>query len=87
MTTAVHPNSVAAFRGTTAERATLESRILDLMKDGAARSDRKIAHELDWTEPLRPRITNLVHDGRLHEVGDTICEWTGKKVRLTKRFL
>lgn len=83
----VHANSSAAYHSTATERSNLEQRILGLMADGKARTDRQIAAELKHSEPLRPRITNLIDAGNLHEVGSAECEVTGKTVRLTKRFL
>ena len=83
----MHTNSLTAFAETRTERASLESRILGLMADGAARTDREIAYELGHPEPLRPRVTGLVADGLLHEVGAKECPVTHKTVRLTKRFL
>lgn len=83
----IHANSAAAFKQTQTERGNLETRIMDLMADGAPRTDRQIASELGHTEPLRPRITTLVEDGRLLEVGSTVCTTTQKRVRLTRRFL
>ena len=85
--TAIHPNSIAAYAATGAERSDLETRILSLMADGVARSDRQIQHELGHPEPVRPRVHSLVAAGSLLEVGSTICEWTHKRVRLTRRFL
>lgn len=87
MPTTVHPNSVEAYHETTGERASLEQRIMDLMADGKPRTDRQIAHALGHPEPLRPRITTLVEAESLLEVGSVVCEWTGKRVRLTRRFL
>jgi len=84
---AVHPNSVAAFAATGAERASLESRIIELMADGVPRTDREIAYKLGHPEPLRPRVTGLIEDGVLHEVGSKTCPVTRKTVRLTRRFL
>jgi len=83
----IHPNSRLAFAATACERGNLEAKILGLMADGKARTDRQIAAELHHPEPLRPRVTTLVDCGSLHEVGSVICEVTGKRVRLTKRFL
>ena len=85
--TAIHTNSLESFQATTSTRANLENKILGLMADGKARTDRQIASELNHFEPLRPRVTELIEQGRLHEVGSTICEVTKKKCRLTKRFL
>jgi hypothetical protein len=83
----MHSHSQLAYAETAPARASLESRIMGLMADGKARTDRQIAGELGWLEPLRPRVTTLVGEGLLHEVGATQCEVTGKKVRLTRRFL
>lgn len=82
-----HPNSRLAFIDTTRERGNLEARILGLMADGKARTDRQIATELHHPEPLRPRITTLIDSNLLHEVGSTVCDVTHKRVRLTKRFI
>ena len=82
-----HPNSLSSYRSTGSQRASLEQKILGLMADGKARTDRQIASELNHFEPLRPRVTELVETGRLHEVGSVVCQETGKKCRLTKRFL
>jgi len=87
MTTTIHPNSLLSYHGTTYQRFALTDKILGLMSDGKARTDREIASELNYFEPLRPRVTELVDEGLLHEVGSKICETTGKKCRLTKRFL
>ena len=85
--TTTHPNSRLSYHGTTYQRFSLTDKILGLMADGKARTDRQIASELAYFEPLRPRVTELVDEGLLHEVGSTICETTGKQCRLTKRFL
>jgi hypothetical protein len=83
----MHTNSLEAYATTPRERASLEHRIAGLMHDGKARTDREIAYELGHPEPLRPRITNLIEQGILHEVGGKVCPVTGKNVRLTKKFL
>jgi hypothetical protein len=83
----MHTNSLEAYATTPRERAGLEHRIVGLMHDGKARTDREIAYELGHPEPLRPRITNLIEQGILHEVGSKLCPVTHKTVRLTKRFL
>jgi predicted HTH transcriptional regulator len=84
----MHSHSQLAYATTAPERQTLEDRIMGLMADGKARTDRQIAHELGILDcQYRPRINELVNEGLLHEVGSTTCKWTNKKVRLTKRFL
>ena len=84
----LHPNTLTAYASTATERSSLESRILGLMADGKARTDREIATELDiLNSQYRARIHYLVTESSLHEVGSKPCEVTEKKVRLTKRFL
>jgi len=83
----MHANSLTAYDSTATERASLEQRIMGLMADGKARTDREIAYELGHPEPLRPRVTGLIDDGILHEVGSKECAVTHKTVRLSKRFL
>jgi len=83
----IHANSITAYDATAETRHSLEGRILDLMSDRIARTDRQIQHALDWPEAIRPRVTSLIKGGRLLEVGETMCEWTHRTVRLTKLFL
>lgn len=83
----IRENSYLAYDSTALMRSALEWRIMGLMADGKARSDREIQHDLGHPEPIRPRITHLVEQGYLHEVGSKICQTTHKKVRLTKRFI
>lgn len=83
----IHTNSIGAYYATRPARLTLEQRILSLMVDGKARSDRDIQHDLGHPECLRPRVTTLVKTGYLHEVGSKICETTNVRVRITKRFI
>ena len=82
-----HANTLLAYRETRGERMTLESRIMDLMQDGKARTDRQIAHEIGHCEQFRPRITELIKAGQLFEVGSEICDITHKRVRLTRKGL
>jgi hypothetical protein len=82
--TSIHPNSMAAYASTMVERESLDGRILKLMADGKPRTDRQIQRALDHPEPLRPRVNELLKDGQLFEVGSTVCDVTGKTVRLTQ---
>ena len=83
----IHPNSLAAYAETAKQRASLRWRIMGLMADGRPRTDRQIASDLRHLEKLNPRITDLVQEGQLHEVGSQRCEVTGIEVRVTRRFL
>ena len=83
----IHPNSLAAYAETAKQRASLRWRIMGLMADGRPRTDRQISSDLSHLEKLNPRITDLVQEGLLHEVGSQRCEVTGIEVRVTRRFL
>ena len=85
----IHPNSLAAYRSTAADRASIEDCILELMNDGCARTDRQIGTALDILDgQYRARIFNLIKSGSLYEMDTKAkCEVTGKTVRLTRRFL
>lgn len=83
----IHENSSASFAESSEARGALESRVLQLMSDRKPRTDREIQYALEHSEPIRPRITQLVDAGLLHEVGSKRCQYTGKTVRLTERFL
>lgn len=84
---AAHPNSTAAFDATSRERTGLQARIMELMEDNQPRTDREIQKNLNHPEAIRPRICALIKAGHLIEVGSKVCQWTGQKVRLTRRFL
>lgn len=84
MRTAVHANSLAAFR---AEAPTLSRRsemVLDWVRSHGPATDRQVMDGLGFRDPnaVRPRVTELVLDGLLVEIGTTRCTTTGKTVRL-----
>lgn len=83
----IHPNSSQSYAETVLSRSCLEDRIMSLMADNVARTDREIQHALGLSEKVNPRITTLVDAGDLLEVGSKICEFTHRKVRLVRRFL
>lgn len=84
----LHPNSLTAYRSTASQRESIEAMILDLMADKKPRTDRQIAVKLGIeNRQYRPRVKELCDKGELIEVGSTVCEFTGRKARLTKRFL
>lgn len=81
----LHANSLAAFASLDIdERSRL---CLAAYLDSAVPlTDRQCMHVLGFQEKNRvsPRITTLTEDGFLEEVGSTICEETGKRVRLSR---
>ena len=79
----IHQNSRAAYREL--DRQTRAETILETLgKSPVPMTDREIRDALGFTEMnmVRPTITNLLDDGRLIEVGSTLCEETKRTVRL-----
>ena len=80
----IHSNSVASFATTRPDR---EKRILAILavlsEDGELLTDRQIKDRLGFQEmnAVRPRITELLKEGRISEYGKTRCQLTGKTVR------
>ena len=83
----IHDNSTLAYAETEFSRSSLEDRIMALLADHKPRTDREVQRELEHPEPVRPRINQLLKSERIFEVGDKQCQWTGKRVRMTMRFL
>ena len=84
----MHPNSLTAYDATSTERATIEQEIMRLFgRDNTPRTDRQIQRDIGHFDKVNPRVTELVGEGLLHEVGSVRCEYTGKTVRVVKRFL
>jgi predicted transcriptional regulator len=81
----IHRNSVRAHRE---ERKTLGKRaaqILDfLRRDCGHYTDRELTAKLGYTDRMmvQPRVSDLIRDGHLQEIGSTRCRTTGKTVRL-----
>lgn len=83
----IHDNSFEAWKdgwadGSFARRSERILRCLFYSKQPM--TDRQIKDRLGLEDmnSVRPRITELIADGYVREVGDTICEHTHKPVRL-----
>jgi hypothetical protein len=83
----VHDNSKKTYRE---ELKNFSDRAYDIyiyaLEQGKALTDREIMEALDFKEPnaVRPRITELIQDGWMKEVGNVICTVTEKRVRQVK---
>ncbi len=83
----IHNNSIRTYyeeKPKLNKRAKLIYEYLLDLPPNCCHTDREIMMALGYSEPnqVRPRITELVKMGMLHEVGKTKCDITGKNVRL-----
>ena len=64
------------------ERRTLVLGVYQTMQQPL--TDREVKDLLEFTDmnAVRPRITELLIEGKLKETGSTICNTTGRNVRL-----
>lgn len=83
----VHENSKKAFKEIKPERLKRKDVILDIYKNNVnkALTDRQILSIFGGYDinNVQPRITELISDGVILEVGKTQCSITGKTVRKT----
>lgn len=80
----MHDNSIAAFHAEEVKLSAREEAIVAWITRHGPHTDRQVMRGMGFTDPnaVRPRITALLTEKRkLMEVGDVICEETGKKVR------
>ena len=89
MKTKMHNNSLGTYdeeKFNLSKRSMLILEYMTLFKNSSQRSltDREIQSALGFSERgmVQPRITELIGDGLLEEVGRTKCRVTGKNVRL-----
>jgi predicted HTH transcriptional regulator len=82
----IHANSLAAYHSTPCERSERAAAVLAVIREQGPMTDRQVMRALKFSEPnaVRPRITELVKDGALVEVGSVRDEITGKTVRLVQ---
>ena len=81
----MHVNSlVAYFEGQTENFSKREQQDLDQVRALKSATDRDVMVSLGFTDPnaVRPRITELIKEGLLQEVGHSEDVITGKRVRL-----
>lgn len=84
MRTAVHDNSLAAYRSEEPRLSRRASAVLaDIIKRGPG-TDREIAARMgfDHRSAVQPRITELIDANALMEVASRRCPVTGKTVRV-----
>lgn len=80
----LHENSLLAYEQELPKLTHRQQQILDICSDGRLRTDRQIMNELGLPDMnnVRPRITELIKDGRITEMGKRVCPVTRKSVRL-----
>lgn len=84
MKTAVHDNSIQAYRSQEAKLSRRAQAVLEFITEHGPRTDREVAYGMGYGENLnavRPRITELVEANKLMEVCNVRCPVTGKTVR------
>jgi hypothetical protein len=79
----IHANSVAAYH---AEEPKLGRRALDILfwlRAYGPATDRQIADGMHFRDmnSIRPRVTELLEQGLLAELGNVKCSTTGRTVR------
>ncbi len=87
----IHPNSSAAYaaitdEGITANRCRL---ILAFLRNHGASTERDVMLGLGFCDmnSVRPRLSELIDDGRVLEVGSRPDAMTGRKVRVVAAAL
>lgn len=81
----MHVNSlVAYFEGQTENFSKREKAVLDVIHRLKSATDRDVMVSLGFNDPnaVRPRITELIKEGVLQEVGSSEDVITGKTVRM-----
>ena len=82
----MHNNSIKAYREEFPKLSRRASDIYYFLLEHLELSftDRDIKQQMKFPEMnnVRPRVTELIQQGLLEEVGKTICKVTGKTVRM-----
>ncbi len=79
----VHANSIASF--VTLSKTERCRAILTVYRESVrGLTDRQVMEAMGFTDgnSVKPRISEMVDDGRLAEVGKVKCHVTGKTVRI-----
>jgi predicted HTH transcriptional regulator len=84
MRTAVHDNSIAAYRAEETKLSRRAEDVLAWITQHGPHTDREVMAGMGFREPnsVRPRITELIDAGKLLEVCSRRCPVTGKTVRV-----
>lgn len=83
----MHANSLAAFyQGQTDLFNKREVEILKAFRNKGPMTDREVMFELCFEDPnaVRPRISDLIDDGVLVQIGDKPDPITGRTVRIVR---
>lgn len=81
----LHVNSLCAYlEGQTENFSKREQQVLDQVRVLKSATDRDVMVSLGFTDPnaVRPRISELIKEGLLVEIGHSEDVITGKRVRL-----
>lgn len=80
----MHPNSLSAYRST--DFTPRQQEVMDMLRSMGGATDRQIALALRRSDMnyVRPRVTELIFDNWVVEVGHTKDAMTGKTVRIVK---
>ena len=83
----IHPNSVQAYwQGDVSLFGKRHQQVIAALRAMGAATDREVMLRLGFQDPnsVRPRITELVEQGVIIEVGSATCPVTHKTVRIIK---
>ena len=80
----IHEHSVAAYHQELPRLSKRAAAIIDWLELHPRSTDREVMVGMGFSDMncVRPRITEAVELGALVEVGETVCSFTGKTVRL-----
>lgn len=83
----IHDNSRDSWREEKPRVYGRRQQILSAFRTAGTLTDRGVANFLGWEDmnKVRPRITEMVDDGTLVEVGSVYCQKTRRLVRLLRR--
>jgi len=84
----IHPNSDLSYdeHKKSGKRDAWRKKAYEYLFVQGAKSDREIinALEVEDVNNIRPEITRMIQEGILQECGKKICQFTGKRVRLSE---
>jgi hypothetical protein len=82
----MHDNSLDAFREEKPKLSARAERIYGWVGGHGPATDREVLRGLNYSDmgAVRPRLTEMIHDGLLEECGKKRCPVTHKTVRLVR---
>jgi hypothetical protein len=85
----IHENSTSAFAETKELRERRRAVILQFYADHETATDREVMMGLGLPERncVAPRITEMIEEGLVLEVGTATDLWTGRPVRICRKAL